>query len=122
MQAAGRAGPGLSRSLLAFHLQEVGPAKFFEQLAELANVACIDTRPLLSHLGVEASRADRFNSDLGCPDQIEEPFLREFTQAAVDAPLPVILGGHSLVSGGLMLLTEAAWRERRQAHQAKASV
>jgi len=118
MQAAGRAGPGEARSLLAFHLQEVGPARFFEQLAELADVACIDTRPLLSHLGVGASRADRFSSDLGCPDQIEEPFLREFTQAAVDAPLPVILGGHSLVSGGLMLLTEAAWREQDKRIQA----
>ena len=111
MQAAGRAGPGEARSLLAFHLQDVGPARFFEHLAELGNVACIDTRPLLSHLGIDASRPDRFNSDLGCPDQIEDAFLREFTQAAVDAPLPVILGGHSLVSGGLMLLTEAAWRE-----------
>jgi hypothetical protein len=111
MQAAGRAGPGAARSLLAFHLQDVGPARFFEHLAELGSVACIDTRPLLSHLGIDASRPDRFNSDLGCPAEIEDSFLREFTQGAVDAPLPVILGGHSLVSGGLMLLTEAAWRE-----------
>ncbi len=38
-------------------------------------------------------------------------FLKEFTQAANDAPIPVLLGGHSLISGGLMLLNEAAWRE-----------
>jgi len=111
MQAAGRDGPGVARSLLAFHLRDVGMPKFFQQLAELGDVACIDTRPMLSHLGIDASRPDRFNSDLGCSEQIENPFLREFTQAAVEAPLPVILGGHSLVSGGLMLLTEAAWRE-----------
>ncbi len=110
MQAAGRAGPGEARSMLAFHLRGVGQTKFFQHLAELGDVACIDTRPLLSHLGIDASRADRFNSDLGCPEQIENGYLREFTQAAIDAPLPVILGGHSLVSGGLMLLTEAAWR------------
>jgi hypothetical protein len=110
MQAAGRGGPGEARSVLAFLLQEVGPARFFEQLAELGNVACIDTRPMLSHLGIDASRPDRFNSDLGRPEQIIDPRLREFTEAAVAAPLPVILGGHSLVSGGLMLLTEAAWR------------
>lgn len=111
MQAAGRDASGAARSLLAFHLREVGSARFFAELAELSDVACIDTRPLLSHLGVQASRADRFWSDLGCPERIEHPFLRELTQAAQDAPLPVILGGHSLVSGGLMLLTEAAWRE-----------
>jgi hypothetical protein len=111
MQAAGRDASGEARSLLAFHLREVGCARFFAELAELAGVACIDTRPLLAHLGVQASRADRFWSDLGCPEQIEQPFLREFTQAAREASLPVILGGHSLVSGGLMLLTEAAWRE-----------
>ena len=114
MQAAGRDASGEARSLLAFHLREVGSARFFVELAELAGVACIDTRPLLAHLGVHASRADRFWSDLGCAEQIEEPFLREFTQAACEAPLPVLLGGHSLVSGGLMLLTEAAWREEDQ--------
>jgi hypothetical protein len=110
MQAAGR-DAGEARSLLAFHLREVGYATFFAELAELADVACIDTRPLLAHLGVRASRADRFWSDLGCPERIEEPFLRELTAAAREAPLPVLLGGHSLVSGGLMLLSEAAWRE-----------
>ena len=85
--------------------------RFFSELAELAGAACVDTRPILSHLGVRASRADRFWSDLARPEQIEEPFLREFTQAAREASIPVLLGGHSLVSGGLMLLTEHAWRD-----------
>ena len=114
MRAAGRDESGRARSLLAFHVREVGCARFFAELAELADVACLDTRPLLAHLGVRASRADRFWSDLGCPDRIEEPFLREFTEAAQQASLPVLLGGHSLVAGGLMLLTEAAWREEDQ--------
>lgn len=111
MQAAGRDASGEARSLLAFHLREVGCGRFFVELGELADAACIDTRPLLAHLGVQASRADRFWSDLGCPAQVQEPFLREFTEAAQQAPIPVVLGGHSLVAGGLMLLTEAAWRE-----------
>jgi hypothetical protein len=111
MQAAGRDGPGMARSMLAFHVREAGMTKFFRHLAELGDVACIDTRPMLSHLGIDASRPDRFNSDLGRPEAIDNGFLREFTYAAVEAPLPVILGGHSLVSGGLMLLTEHAWRE-----------
>jgi hypothetical protein len=111
MQAAGRDASREARSLLAFHLREVGCRRFFSELAELAGAACIDTRPILSHLGVQASRADRFWSDLGRPEQIEERFLREFTAAACEAPIPVLFGGHSLVSGGLMLLTEHAWRE-----------
>lgn len=111
MQAAGRDAEGAVRSLLAFHLREVGCRRFFEHLAELGDAACIDTRPLLAHLGVHASRADRFRSDLGLAREIENAFLREFTQAACAAPLPVVLGAHSLVAGGLMLLNEAAWRE-----------
>jgi len=119
MQAAGRDVSGAARSLLAFHLREVGCRRFFDELAQLADVACIDTRPLLAHLGVAASRADRFWSDLGCPERIDEPFLRELTAAARDAPVPVLLGGHSLVAGGLLLLIEAAWRDedrRMQQH------
>jgi len=114
MQAAGRDASGAARSLLAFHLLDVGVERFFAHLAELAGCVCIDTRPLLAHLGVEASRADRFWSDLGCAGEIDDPFLREFTAAAAEARVPVILGGHSLVSGGLLLVTEHAWREEDQ--------
>jgi hypothetical protein len=114
MQAAGRDSSGEARSFVAFHLREVGCRRFFVELAELSDAACIDTRPILSHLGVRASRRDRFWSDLGRADEIGDPFLREFTQAARAAPLPVLLGGHSLVSGGLMLLTEQAWRDEDQ--------
>ena len=121
MQAAGRDASGKVRSLLAFHLREVGCQRFFAELGELADAACIDTRPMLSHLGVAASRADRFWSDLGRPDQIEDAFLTEFTQAANDAPIPVLLGGHSLIAGGLMLLNEAAWREEDRRLLAKDS-
>ena len=48
------------------------------------------------------------------PDQIVDPWLREFTQAAMDAPIPVVLGGSSLVASGVQLLSEAAWREKDQ--------
>ena len=111
MRAAGRDTSGAARSLLAFHLRDAGCRRFFAELGELADAACIDTRPLLAHLALPASRADRFWSDLGCPERIEEPFLREFTEEARAASIPVVLGGHSLVAGGLMVLNEAAWRE-----------
>jgi len=111
MQADGRAREGSARSLLGLYLDEVGPERFFEGVAQLGDAAFIDTRVLLAHRGVEAARADRFLSDLGEWREIAEPFLREFTRAAVNAAIPVLLGGHSLVSGGLMALNEFAWQE-----------
>ena len=111
MQADGRAQGGTTRSLLGFLLEAVGVQRFFAALAELGDAAFIDTRVLLAHLGVNASRADRFLSDMGHWQEIQEPFLREFTRGAVEAPIPVLLGGHSLVSGGLMALNEFAWQE-----------
>ena len=120
MQAEGRLGGGQARSLLGFYLAEVGVERFFATLAELADAAFLDSRVLLAHLGIEASRADRFLSDIGRHEEIEEPFLRQFTEAARRAPIPVLLGGHSLVSGGLMALVEYAWQEhdRRLAGEA----
>lgn len=111
MEAEGR-GAGTARSLLGFYLDEVGPQRFFETLAALGDAAFLDTRVLLAHEGIEATREDRFLSDLRCWRDIREPFLRELTRAAVDAPVPVLLGGHSLMSGGLMGLNEFAWRQR----------
>ena len=111
MQAEGRLGGGQARSLLGFYLAEVGVERFFATLAELGDAAFLDTRVLLAHQGIEASRADRFLSDIGQHEDIEEPFLRQFTEAAQRAPIPVALGGHSLVSGGLMALVEYAWQE-----------
>ena len=95
-------------------LEAAGPRRFFQALAELGDAAFIDTRVLLAHFQIDAARSDRFLSDLGRWRAISEPFLRDFTRAAVEAPLTALLGGHSLVSGGLMALNEFAWREREE--------
>lgn len=120
LQADGRLEAGEARSLLGFYLAEVGVDRFFAALAQLGDAAFIDSRVLLAHLSASGgSRRDRFLSDLGQPEEIEEPFLRRFTEAALAAPLPVLLGGHSLVSGGLMALIELAWQEHDRALGAK---
>jgi hypothetical protein len=110
MDADGRAASGEARSLLGYYLEEVGPSRLFETLAQLGNAAIIDTRVLLAHLRLDASREERFLSDLGRWRELPEGALRDLTRAAVEAPIPVLLGGHSLVSGGLMALNEHAWR------------
>ena len=111
MEADGRAREGKARSLLGFFLEQVGPQRLMDLLAELGDAAFIDTRVLLAHFRIDAARADRFLSDLGCWQEVREPFLRDLTRAALQAPIPVLLGGHSLMSGGLMALNEFAWRE-----------
>jgi hypothetical protein len=111
MDADGRAAAGAARSLLGYYLEQVGPARLFATLAELGEAAIIDSRVLLAHLRVDASREDRFLSDLGRWREIGEPSLRELTRAAMEAAVPVLLGGHSLLSGGLMALNELAWRQ-----------
>jgi len=104
-----------ARSLVGFYLAAVGVQRFFATLAELADAAFLDSRVILAHLGLRPGRADRFLSDLGRYEEIGDPFLRELTEGAARAPIPVALGGHSLVSGGLMALIEHAWRERDRA-------
>ncbi len=109
MRASGRQARGEVRSLLGFYLEEVGVEGFFDALGELCQAAFLDSRVLWAHLGLWPPAADRFYSDLRRPERISDPWLRRFTEAAISAPIPVVLGGHSLVSGGLYALVEAAW-------------
>jgi hypothetical protein len=112
MRASGREVRGEVRSLLGLHYAAVGACQFFGELAELGNAAFIDSRVIFNHLGLSPSANDRFASDLLRADAIDDPVVREFTEAAASAPIPVVLGGHSLVSGGLWALAEASWLER----------
>ena len=50
-----------------------------------------------------AGRRGSLRLDLLLADRISDPWLRELTAAARDAPIPVVLGGHSLVGPGLRL-------------------
>jgi len=83
-----------------------GARGFFADLAEMADAAIFDTRVLFAARGMHPDAADRFASDLFWSESIRDPWLREFTEAAAEAALPVILGGHSLVAGGLYALAE----------------
>ena len=113
------AAPTSARSLLGLHTEAVGAPALIDSLAELADAVVFDTRPLFAHLGWAASRADRFAADLGDPDSIAAPQLRQFVQAAVAAPIPIALGGHSLVSGGLLAGIDIAWTRREQPQPTK---
>ena len=92
-------------------LEEVGMERFGEELASLADGVVLDTRVLLAHADSRAGREDRFQSDLLAPEKVADPWLRDLTAALAAAKTPILLGGHSLLSGGLMALTDQAWLE-----------
>lgn len=112
MKSLGRDVRGEVTALLGRLMEELGFEAFFDFLAELAGGAVLDTRVLFEHFGWRLNAQDRFASDLGKLELISHPGLREFTQAAVSAPIPVLLGGHSLVAGGLWALVDAGIKGR----------
>lgn len=117
MRASGRLEKGEVRSFLGYLLEAVGPERFVQRLTTVCDAAFIDSRVLFAHMGFWPSTPDRFNSDLRCPDRINDPFVREFTIACLNASIPIVLGGHSLVSGGLYALVEAMASPQRGKNQ-----
>ncbi|HYY54909.1 MAG TPA: hypothetical protein VFA01_05970 [Candidatus Dormibacteraeota bacterium] len=110
MQAAGRDASGAARTVLGFLYEQLGPRRFFERMGELGQGLILDSRVLFAHLGLRLSAADRFASDAFDVAAIDDPALRTFTEAAAAAPIPVLLGGHSVVAGALFALAEVAWQ------------
>jgi len=110
MVASGRLERGEVRSVLDPWLKARGFAGFFHDLAEMADAAIFDSRVLMAAQRVHADTADRFASDMYWLDAIHDPWLRDFTQAAAEASIPILLGGHSIVAGGLYALAEIIQR------------
>ena len=109
MRASGRQARGEVRSLLGYYLDFVGMDRFFETMATMGHAVFLDNRVIFAHRRLWPTAADRFYSDLRQPAQVVDPFVRALTEAAMAAPIPVIMGGHSLVAGGMYALVEAAW-------------
>jgi hypothetical protein len=101
----------VAHSVLGFLLEAIGADRFFERMALLGDGILLDARVIEAHLGLDLSREDRFRSDLMESGAIGDPYWREFTAAAARCPVPVVLGGHSLVSGAFMALNDQAWLE-----------
>jgi len=112
MRASGRQARGEVQSLAGLCLDRWGPEGFVRALVNMCDGAIIDSRVLFAHQRLWPSDDDRFNSDLLRPEMIQDPLVRSFTEAVREAPIPIILGGHSLVSGGLYALAEASRGER----------
>jgi len=108
MTASGRLAAGQVKSLVGAHLNRLGPAAFFEELSQMAEAVFFDTRVVLAHARRWPSAADRYAADLGLADEIRDPWLRDLTAAAMAAKMPVVMGGHGVVTGDLYGLVEIA--------------
>ena len=121
--AAGEVAPGVDgraarppRSVLGLLLDRDGPAALGDRLAELGDAAIVDSRVLLAHrLGPDEAGwpppEERFASDLLLPAAVADPWLRALTASAATGPIPVLLGGHTLVGPGLRLVGRRRGRE-----------
>jgi hypothetical protein len=103
-----RAGQRPAASVLGALLDADGPESLGTHLARLGDAAIVDSRVLLAHrFGADEAGwpppEDRFASDLSLPERIADPWLRALTASAVEAPIPIVLGGHTLVGPGLRL-------------------
>jgi len=109
MESSGRAERGAVRSLVGALAQGRTATQLVELLSQFADAVVWDTRVLMAHLGFWPPPAERFASDLLDPTQVTHPTLRELTRACAEAPIPFLLGGHALVSGGMYLAVDLAW-------------
>jgi hypothetical protein len=107
MRAEGREH-GKARSLLAYHLQEVGAERSSGDSGDGRRRLHRQSCHLRPHVG--GPRAPTASCPTsGATTRFRSSFA--ISRAAMKAPIPVLLGGHSLVAGGLMALTEYAWKD-----------
>ena len=124
-QSGATTGTRAPRSGLGELLDRDGPESLAPTVATLADAAVIDTRVLLAHrygadeAGTGSPAAwpgpeDRFASDLMMPPTIADPWLRALTESTTaSSEHPILLGGHTLVNGGLRLLAQRARAGKR---------
>jgi hypothetical protein len=105
LRASARAAGGVV-SLVGGFIDGCGPEAFFDLLGRAADAVLLDTRPLLAHWRLAAGEEERFCADAGLLDRLPPGPLARLVAAA--RAVPALLGGHSLVYGGLWRLAERA--------------
>lgn len=99
-------------SILGRTLAAGGPGAVGRLVSVFADGAIIDSRVLIAdRLGADErswpSDEDRYASDLLRSEDVRDAWLAALTHGAASAPVPVLLGGHTLVGPGLPLLAKA---------------
>jgi hypothetical protein len=106
------------RSVLSALMERSSPAELVAELSRLGDAVVLDTRVLMAAAAGSADadawppEEERFASDFGDVARVTTPWLRELVEAAASASVPMLFGGHALVSDGLRLIVSAAWQGR----------
>lgn len=115
MRAAHGTAP---RSLLAALMARSSPPELIAELGGMGDAVVLDTRVLMATVAATSDASswppteERFASDFGDASRIGTSWLRELTGAAASASVPILFGGHALVSDGLRIMLRAAWQGR----------
>ena len=106
MRASGRQQRGEVRSLIADLVDESGPAAFVERLRSMVQAAVWDTLVWMARRSDWPGAGDRIAADLGWWQDVEDVGLRRLTQAVEGGDIPILTGGHGVVSGSLVAFLE----------------
>lgn len=94
-----------SASLLEYIFKQENFDNFFKLFENICNGGIFDTRAIFSLFAGEYAQEDVYLSDMKIWQKIKNPFIKSFTKRVSESQVPVILGGHSIVNGGLMALS-----------------
>jgi hypothetical protein len=106
MVASGRVARGEVRSLISDLLKQLGPERFVDRLGQMADGVLWDNRVWMAAVGRWPSARDRYAADLGWLHDVKSEGLRRLSQAVKASTMPILVGGHGLVSGGVLALLE----------------
>ncbi len=107
MRSFGRLKKRQVKSILGALVDNLGIDGAFDFIEGICDGAVIDTRVLFAHRLGHVGTRDRFYSDLFQPENIKDPFVAQFTRRAGNSSIPVLLGGHSLILGGMWAMVSA---------------
>ena len=95
-------------SFIADYINQIGEGEFINHLQRTSDLVLFDTRVYMAHHHLWPADEERFASDLGLTQKISDARLRRLTEAVQNASIPVLLGGHNVVSGGIYALLDIA--------------
>jgi hypothetical protein len=106
MLASGRFRRGEVKSVVANYIGHVGIDEFVREISHMADGVLWDNRVWLAASGGWPAKHERFAADLGWGNELSDSRLHRLVEAIEHTDIPILCGGHSVVSGGLMAMLD----------------